>query len=154
MTLYNNELIHYGVKGMKWGRRKDRDSGGSGSSRGIRKKIVDRDAEIKRQRKSVADKEDKLSADLTAKKITSKEANKKLSEIYKEHPRSLELTSKEIVARAGLKTAVTAVTLATLSSYAAKDAQVRSPGYKNEGGLIDAKRGSDGVYNITNVKKR
>lgn len=36
-----NELYHYGVKGMKWGVRKDRKSYGS-SGRGIQKAISDR----------------------------------------------------------------------------------------------------------------
>lgn len=33
MTLYNNELIHYGVRGMRWGRRKSDNSTGSSSDK-------------------------------------------------------------------------------------------------------------------------
>lgn len=34
MTNYNEELIHYGVKGMRWGRRKDRESSSTSSTKG------------------------------------------------------------------------------------------------------------------------
>jgi len=36
-------LIHYGIKGMKWGRRKARDDGGSGKAAKPKKKITSDD---------------------------------------------------------------------------------------------------------------
>lgn len=46
MTLYNDELIHYGVKGMKWGRRK--------SDKSIQETAGERDARINNARFNVA----------------------------------------------------------------------------------------------------
>lgn len=114
MTLYNDELVHYGVKGMKWGRRKSDNSGGSGG--GIRKKIADRDANIKKEREASDAKDKKVYADLEAKKITRREAGKKFSEIAKEHPNASKYTSKEMLTQAGISTAIAATTLAGLKA--------------------------------------
>ena len=49
MTLYNDELLHYGVKGMRWGRRKSEESS-SGDRVGFKQKVKDRDDKINEAR--------------------------------------------------------------------------------------------------------
>lgn len=153
MNLYNDELVHYGTKGMKWGRRTSDDSGGSGGSRGgIRKKIDARDAEIKKQRASSDEKDRKVYADLDAKNITRRQAAKKFSEIAKENPKAAEFTSKEILAQVGVSTAIMSTTLAALF---VKDARtpLRYPNSGTIGAMKTPKANRKGVYNITDAAK-
>lgn len=48
----NNQLTHWGVKGMRWGVRKDRDSGGGGTKRVSRKVRKQREANLKKAREA------------------------------------------------------------------------------------------------------
>jgi len=48
----NNQLTHWGVKGMRWGVRKDRDSGGGGTKRVSRKVRKQREANLKKARET------------------------------------------------------------------------------------------------------
>lgn len=158
MTLYNDELIHYGVKGMKWGRRKSDSDRSGNSGGGIRKKIANRDAEIKRQRSEKYTKNAQVYSDLYVKKITRQEAAKKFSYISAQYPRAHENTSKEILAQVGISAVAATITVSSLrdtnSSTSVPPRPPRPP--RNAGAIGDfrrAKPNRKGVYNITDAAK-
>lgn len=53
--MYQDELMHSGVKGMRWGVRKARPSSGSGGKKAARKKVQTKARKIKRTRLSEID---------------------------------------------------------------------------------------------------
>lgn len=85
MTLFEGELYHHGVKGMKWGRRKDR-SKSSGKSRNRNSSRLSRSEkrqirEIKRERKKASKRRLLLSDEELNRRINRMEKEKKLKEL-------------------------------------------------------------------------
>lgn len=165
-TNYNKELIHYGVKGMRWGHRKavektERDP--------LRVRLQDRDKRIddarRQYKKAKADYKDAVSDRREAKKketvdkrkIVEQNKLKTLREVRKNTRADRHKWTRKDAMLAGIYT----VSLASLykpSVYV--DATKLGKGYRQQTkeqrqakkGPRVAKKNRNGVYNITNMK--
>lgn len=81
----NNELIHWGIKGMKWGVRRYQNKDGTLTAAGKRreKQIAKQRAEnLKKARTAKAERKSKISTDtLSPKKMTEKELNERIARL-------------------------------------------------------------------------
>ena len=125
-------LIHYGVKGMRWGVRKSRSSSGSSS---IKKKIK------KLGRKATKPLRDKK------RKKQNAERNKKMNEKAKKRPQDMtnselqdyhtQLTSKKKLMKAANNSSLDAVTRAEAKMLARRSSELTTSELKKKADTID-----------------
>ena len=154
-TIYDGYLAHYGVKGMKWGQRKDRKKDRIRLNRSERKQV----RKIKRERKKASKRRMLLSDEELNSRIKRMETEKKLKELTSESVYPGKTAAKKIInSRGGKAIAGVAISAASgTTAYALKVATENKFKFKDIDDIkskIDYEEAAKYVAPNPNAKKK
>lgn len=132
----NNELYHYGIKGMRWGVRRSKSTSGPSASPKRTKKMTADEKKKASMRKDVKNRRTLSDADLK-KKIERIKSEKQLKDLTNEEIAPGKKFVSDVLSSSGKKVATTLVTGAAL--YGVKAAMTRKFDIKEAAGYMTPK---------------